>query len=1109
MLSGLSVIRLATVSALCVCVCCFVCCDARADEQQADKAEPVTAEQRAFVQNKVLPLLEARCFECHGGDDEQEPEGGLILTSRPTSLTGGDSGPAIVPGKPHESLLVEAIRYESFEMPPRSKMPEAEIRILVEWIKMGAPWPEDLQNTHAAAPSSADFPLEQRRSEHWAWKAIENPDPPAVTDSNWPVDPVDQFILAGLEEAGLTPAADADRRTLIRRLYFDLVGLPPTVDQVEAYVNDEADDASATAAVVDRLLASPQFGERWARHWLDLVRYAETLGHEFDYPLRHAWQYRDYVIRALNADVPYDTFIREHVAGDLLDEPRRHPSKQFNESIIATGFWHLHEDKHSPVDVMGEQAVKVDNQIDVFARTFMGLTVACARCHDHKFDAIPTRDYYSLYGVLSSSRRSTGWLDHDRQIESAAAAITSLHRQAGALLEELRQSDLESGQVAAYVHAAIEVISGQPLADEQADEDLPGTQRSLMAVAGESDCDPQLLRAWVERLLQPETQKLSDPLSLLARIAQQSKADDVADTSRQWSAEVVNAASDEGQTELFADFSSGLPEGWSTTGPAFAADSPQTAISVARTKHRTMESGFGSADLSKHFCGSLYSPRFTITHPEILLRIAGEKARVRLVINGYVMMEFNGLLFKGTDHKVDTKGEFQWLRMAEDVHRYIGQEAYLEIMDEGDGWFIVDEVRFATKKNGAPPSVDIPASSRQLAEALRSDAAADPISTTVRYSWPSLLTDGLLASSDSEQWTELEQQCREAATAAPRPVPVIAITEGTGRDGSVFIRGNHRNPGEVAPRSFLTAIAGAEQEPVTTGSGRYELADRLLADDNPFPARVAVNRLWHHLFGRGLVATTDDFGVLGARPSHPELLDHLATRFRSDDWSVKRMIRALVLSRTYRMQSTGAAKAQEVDPANNLLHRARVRRLQGEAIRDTMLLLAGRLDLTPFGKPVPVALTPFMQGRGRPKSGPLDGNGRRSIYISVNRNFLSPFMLAFDTPAPMSTRGRRNVSNVPAQALIMLNDEFAHQQAQRWANALLSQTTAADAAVQLAWKQALGRVPTADELDAILHFAQQQARQHEESYSDEAIGPQTLADVCHAVMNTKEFIYIR
>ena len=339
------------------------------------RADDEPPEQEAFVRDKVVPLLEARCWECHGNDDE--PKGSLSLLNRQSTLAGGDSGPAIVPGRPDESLLVEAIRYEGLEMPPKSRLPDAEIRIFVDWIKMGAPWPKDL--TPAPTPVRSDkFPLEQRRREHWAWKAVQDPPLPEVSDADWPRDSVDYFVLVQLENRGLTSAGDADRATLLRRLSFDLIGLPPTISETEQFVNDERDDDAVIADTVERLLASPHYGERWGRHWLDLVRYAETLGHEFDYPLHHAWQYRDYVIRAINNDVPWDDFLREHIAGDLLDEPRRNPDEQFNESVIGTGFWFLHEAKHAPVDVIGDQAVRFDNQIDVFSRAFMGLTVACA-----------------------------------------------------------------------------------------------------------------------------------------------------------------------------------------------------------------------------------------------------------------------------------------------------------------------------------------------------------------------------------------------------------------------------------------------------------------------------------------------------------------------------------------------------------------------------------------------------------------------------------------------------------------------------------------------------------------------------------------------------------
>ncbi len=324
-----------------------------------------------FFERQVRPLLVERCLECHGRGDVDQ--GGLRLDSRSALLKGGDTGAAIVPGEPKQSLLIDAINYgELYEMPPKSKLPQAEIAILTKWVSMGAPWPHD--DGRNAAAAEEEFDLHKRRQEHWAWQPIADPAIPEIQRNEWPRQTLDAFVLARLEQQGLEPARQADRRTLIRRLYFDLIGLPPTPEEVATFLGDTSDDAYAE--LVDRLLDSPHFGERWARHWLDLVRYAETCGHEFDYPIRHAWRYRDYVIRAFNEDVPYDQFLMEHVAGDLLPEPRRNAQEHFNESIIGTGFWFLHEATHAPVDVRGDEALRIDNQIDVLTKTFLGMTVA-------------------------------------------------------------------------------------------------------------------------------------------------------------------------------------------------------------------------------------------------------------------------------------------------------------------------------------------------------------------------------------------------------------------------------------------------------------------------------------------------------------------------------------------------------------------------------------------------------------------------------------------------------------------------------------------------------------------------------------------------------------
>ncbi|MDG1897662.1 MAG: PSD1 and planctomycete cytochrome C domain-containing protein [Fuerstiella sp.] len=1224
----------------------------------ADEAAELTPEQRVFVTAKVIPLLESRCFECHKGP--KKPKGGLLLTGRKSLLRGGESGPAIVPGKPEESLLIEAIRYEGFEMPPRTRMPQAEVDILVKWIADGAPWPEEL-DAHTEAISEDEFPLEQRRQSHWAWQPIGDPQPPSVNIPDWCAVPVDAFVLARLERIGLQPAAHADRRTLIRRLYFDIIGLPPSVEQVETFVADPGTDDEALTTVVDGLLRSPHFGERWGRHWLDLVRYAETLGHEFDFPLHNAWRYRDYVIRALNADVPYDQFVREHVAGDLLSQPRRHPIEKYNESIIGTGFWFLAEDKHAPVDVRGEEAGKVDNQIDVFSRAFLGLTVACARCHDHKFDAISTKDYYALAGFLQSSRRHTGLLDPDQKIRQR---VDKLLTSAAAAEHELEQIDAtyDAAEFQKYASAAVEAIKGQPTAavtevpapilfedfeDESfgkwkangaafadgtsdasfAGQSLSGFQgkrlanswlrsdglqgdlissdfkieqphisfligggnhkdktcmnlvvddktvrtatgknsdamflhswdvtefvgksarleiidhhqggwghididhivfsqlsetgprRNIAVVAKERHCDPRTLARWVKALLKTDNAAVTMPLSLPARMAQ--SENDPPETVRQWRNEVTSASRTKtSDTTLFADLRQGIPSGWFASGPAFAGDSADTERLCSWHSdglHYSRGTGAISSSLSTELRGTLSSPTFELQHPEILVCVAGEGCRLRLVIDGYVMNEFSELLFAGAKQKIDTGGRFQWIRLAADVQRYQGHRVHLEFLDEGDGWFSVQEIRFANRAAAAPPK-DAPhtlnnaiiaadnfnkaGAGNDLEHILGSWSVA--MSSNVTATRAIVINNDLAASSSG--WQAIEDGWEKLAKGIPAPMQVIAMTDGTPENERVFIRGSHLNLGDVAERRILTALHSADAEQSFTGSGRRELADQLIADDNPLLARVAVNRIWHHLFGAGIVESTDNFGVLGKKPTHPLLLDYLASQFRHNGWSTKQMIRTLVLSRTYRLSSQRSVDGDRLDPTDRLLHRARIRRLQGEAVRDAMLTVSGRLDRTLFGSPVPVHLTAFMQGRGRPgTNGPVDGNARRSIYSAVNRNFLSPFMLAFDVPAPVTTTGKRVTSNVPAQALIMLNNEFVNQQARLWAVRLLAeQLPTPEDVLGAAWHQLFGRPATSEELAPLLEFS---------GAADQngGLDVNTLTEVCHVLLNSKEFIFL-
>jgi hypothetical protein len=470
--------------------------------------------------------------------------------------------------------------------------------------------------------------------------------------------------------------------------------------------------------------------------------------------------------------------------------------------------------------------------------------------------------------------------------------------------------------------------------------------------------------------------------------------------------------------------------------------------------------------------GALRSRTFTITHSQVHILVAG-KGRLRLVVDGYMMDEFSALLFKDLIKKIDNPGDLKWVTISGDLNKYLGHRGYIEILDDNDDFLAVDEIRFSN--HDAPKGKPIP---------LTEPAAGLDESTRANLE-------------------QLRRKIQTIGASLPKPATVPAMADGSGVDEHVFIRGSYKKPGEPAPRQFLQAVAGFNQPPPPADhSGRLDLARWLVDPANPLPSRVIVNRIWHHLMGRGIAATVDDFGKLGAAPTHPQLLDCLARRFTDEGWSIKKMIRAVVLSRSYAMSSRSDPQADEKDPSNLLYHKANVRRLEGEAIRDSMLAISGRLDAKMFGPPVPVYLTSFMEGRGRPKdSGPLDGEGRRSVYLEVRRNFLSPMMLAFDTPLPFSTVGRRSVSNVPAQALILMNDPLVAQLCRQWAKRSLAEgSMPVPKRVERLYVEAFGRPPSGLELQEALDFLKAQG--------PPADDPRLWTDLCHVLWNVKDFVFL-
>lgn len=1148
------------------------CLPAVADETTLSR------QQMEFFEKDVRPLLSQHCYECHSVKAEKL-QAGLLMDSRASLLKGGESGKAIVPGDADSSLLIEAVRYESYEMPPKGRLPEKDIQTLERWVEMGAPWPKEEAPT--AETNRPEFNLPQRKAGHWVWQPIQSPAIPEVADANWPRNELDHFVLAKLKEAELTPAGDADRAALLRRLYFDLIGLPPTPEQAETFLSNTS--PQATEQLVDSLLDSPHFGERWGRHWLDLVRYAESRGHEFDHDIPNAFQYRDYIIRALNANVPYDQLVREHIAGDLLSEPRLHPERQFNESVLGTGFWFLGEWVHSPVDIRKDEADRFDNMIDVMSKTFLGVTVSCARCHDHKFDAISTADYYSLTGFLQSSdyrqvRFET--MEQNRRIAEQLAQVDARYqrqirellesegiafpRHTGSLDDEAIIVDYSNIPLTDYIQDGF-IFGPRPQREGEAalDFDEPSMVRIATHGAAVNDGLWNRMESVTEgevhnrseivklpksgRTLRSPTFELQSPsVSCLVQGAghvlacvdshrliagplhkktiEQIKSPDegwvtlnleryighrmhlefipardsrlsvrmavqgvdtagLADFDRRLAAlqeplqEYARAAEallntgHKIEETVFADFESGTYEGWTVTGDAFG-NNPQTLETIASYQGKINAAGKyfvnshnlrSGSDVSRgdRLRGTLTSQPFTIDFDAMEFLVGGGAHQgetcVNLVVDDRPVLSVTG------------QNNNQMSLNSWDVRQFAGKEAKIQVVDSHtSGWgnIGIDHIVFLKRKK-AP---DGNTTAQRIVEAWQRER------------------------------TQLSSQIVRQSLLAP------AMMDGTGEDDRILIRGNSSKPGDIEPRHFLTVLSGNHPLPIARGSGRLELAEQINDPTNPLTSRVIVNRIWHYLMGRGIVPTTDDFGVLGQRPTHPELLDHLATRFVQDGRSIKQMIRTIVLSRTYQMASQPDSTAVAADPNNLLWHHRPPKRLEGEAIRDALLSLSGRLDKTQFGAPVPIHLTAFMDGRGRPdKSGPLDGEGRRSIYISVRRNFLSPFMTTFDTPTPFSTMGRRNVSNVPAQALILMNDPIVVELARAWAKRTIETHPNTESRIGWMYQTAFARQPTPKEEAIAFAYVKNPVTDGDANEDD----LQLWSDFAHALMNTKEFIFLR
>lgn len=986
---------------LLVVVCGFslFCCE--------QKTSQVKVPKKVDFNFDVRPILVQNCYLCHGPDPSSRKADLRLDTFEGATALLDDGRHPIVPGNASKSELIKRIMHEDKDAmmpPPESnlELSEYEIEVLRKWIDQGAEW-----------------------KSHWAFIQPELVEPEEF-DSDESNNGIDNFVLEKMESKGISPSPLADKNTLIRRVSYILTGLPPTIEKVEEFVQDES--PNAYKKMVDYYLGSDAFGERWARHWMDIARYAETKGHEFDFSILGAWRYRDYLIRAFNDDVPYDQLVKEHLAGDLLDTIRWNPENGINESQLGTAFYALGEGTHSPVDIRKDEADRIDNMIDVTSKAFQGLTVSCARCHDHKFDPIPTADYYALYGVMESSRFSPkpANLTYDK-VKSVEEVQT--------LKNEIRQ-----------------LIANNWTTEE--------------------------LEAHIAR----DSKQMPEP----------------DETSREY--------------EVIGDFRGQNLDGWKSNGLAFGHSTTlgEPVFDDSGQLVRLDNGKASSKMLSTGIYGALRSPNFTINKDFIGLRALGNQSTIRVIIDNFQLIQ--NPIYGGLSKNINSE---EWTDITLDVSAWKGHKAYIEILPGQYRRHIYNlpreayvEVEYAMTYNDDWPTIPISSAPIKSKDILK-DWVAQRISPDQVGVINDLLRKGQL-DNRLESVDALLSKSEELTTALQDSTFFIGIDDGFGIDSHIFNRGSYQElSDEPVQRGFLSVLPG-DNSFESEGSGRLELAGAILDPGNPLTSRVMVNRIWHHLFGRGIVETVDNFGLQGKLPSHPELLDYLAIKFQNEGWSIKNMIRFIVTSKTFQREVNANPKAAKQDPTNLLLSHFPLRRLESEAIWDGLLASAGNLNDEMYGKPVMVYLTDFMQGRGRPgKSGPLDGDGRRSIYQDVRRNFLQPMMLTFDRPVPFSTFGRRNVTNVPAQSLILMNDPFVVHQAEVMARHLieLEELEQADR-IKYIYSRALSRYPNEEELEKASSFIKTLAQTYQVGEQDVDGNLEVWKDYCHSVFNLKEFIFL-
>ena len=901
-----------------------------------------------FFEKDVRPLLVKHCYECHSADDV---DGGLNLDSRAGVANGGDSGVVVMAGAPDKSLLIEAVRYKNqdLQMPPKGQMSSAEIAILEKWVRLGVPDSRTESAPGTVRPTG--MTIEDGR-DFWSFKPVADPEIPSVENADWVQLPIDAFVLSKLEERKAEPAAQADKRTLIRRVTFDLIGIPPTPEEIAEFIADKSSDAFEK--VVERLLESPQYGVRWGRHWLDVARYADSNGLDENLAFGNAWRYRDYVVDSFNDDKPFDRFLIEQLAGDLVPESNR-------ETKTATGFLVLGAKVLAEPDKEKLFMDTIDEQLDTIGKAFLGMTIGCVRCHDHKFDPIKQTDYYALAAILKSTRTFG---------DTQTGVIKHWHEYSMATEDELADLKIINAELAKKKSAASSFKS-------------------------------------------KETVKLRDK-------------------ARAQAADYLAAA---------------------------AKISPDTSLT----------------DVS-----AIAEPLGL--HPRILHHC---RLHLKYHADDPVFAQWHSLM------RSDDASEDDAVAQIKTHYRSLFEKAESEFAK-------------ALKKDAKPKTID-----DEILEPVRA-ALYDLSGFLAVPPKPEFAFD----EETLAEYYRLMEEARLAESNAPDEPSIMGVADGTVLTSlPIHIRGSHRNFGEPVGREFPEVMRTSSVRPVLprNQSGRLELARWMASTQHPLTARVYVNRVWRWHFGAGIVKSTENFGRLGDRASHPELLDWLARRFMESDWSTKELHRLILSSSTYQMASSNSdATIAEADPENRLLWKFGLRRLEAEQIRDAILAVSGRLNSELGGKTVPLRNRQFVFNHTSVDHTKYDSL-RRSLYLPVIRNNVYSLFSQFDFPDPTMPTGSRNATVVAPQALLMMNAGLVMESADHLAKLLLNEGLDNAGRVNSAYERALGRLPSESEAKRSLAFvsAAMSTGLTDAASVDTEAEHNAWSMFCQGLFASNEFIYLR